>query len=741
MEKFNTAATIQVCTGKNERSLYEHQTEAMLKLNEINRRAEFNSLLVLPTGGGKTLTAATWLMKNATDKGKKILWIAHRHLLLEQSAEAFRKNAYAENLINYSNFKYRVISGKHDKPRHIKPDDDVLIVSKDSIVRNLDVIKNWIGNDKEIYCVIDEAHHATAKSYRKIIDYLKLNTERVKLLGLTATPFRTASEEAGLLKKIFTDDIVYKVDLTELIKKEILSRPIFEECDTKVEIGENLGLNALKSIEYLDNLPEDVANEIANSSKRNKLIVSQYLNNKDKYEQTLVFAVNRLHAFTLKSLFEKAGVPSGVIVSGTTAEFIGIDISNEENEKNVEAYRNGQINVLINVNILTEGVDLPQTKTVFLTRPTVSSILMTQMIGRALRGKKAGGTEEAFIVSFIDDWNDRIAWVNPERLLEEESDFNETASEYTKKTLMLISIAKIEEFAKMMDETVDTCDLETVDAIKRIPLGMYAFSFLDCDNMERNHQVLVYDSTKEQYELMIGDLEDIFKEYGIQEESIEEGLLDELCLICRNTYFSDDMIPTYDSRDIRYILKYFAQKECAPSFIAFSELERSKLDVSAIAKHIHAEDMRMSQKRQYLDDLWETTEELKIYYNKKLFFLRQVDIELDKLDGLYVDNLGPNFIEEAFDYETRTLYEISKVNPAYARNLRDEVFSNHINKNGEFVCAGCGKKSKSKGVFQVDHIMPFSKGGLTKNTNLQLLCRNCNQIKGDKYVPDFVYSL
>lgn len=741
MDIFKPAATIQVSPGKSEKTLYEHQTEAMLKLNELNRRAEFNSLLVLPTGGGKTMTAATWLMKNGLDKGKKILWIAHRHLLLEQSAEAFRNNAYADNLINCSDFSYRVISGKHDKPRHIKPEDDILIVSKDSIVRSLDTIKKWIGTANEVYCVIDEAHHATAKSYRKIIDYLKANIKSVKLLGLTATPFRTASEEAGLLKKIFTDDIVYKVDLTDLIKKEILSRPIFEECDTNVEIGEHLGLDALKSIEYLDNLPESIANEIANSSIRNKMIVNQYLKNKDKYEQTLIFAVNRMHAITLRGLFEKAGVPAGVIVSGTNAEFIGIDISNEENEKTVEAYRQGRINVLINVNILTEGVDLPQTKTVFLTRPTVSSILMTQMIGRALRGKKAGGTEEAYIVSFIDDWNDRIAWVNPGSLIEEENDFIDTETKSIKKYLMLISIAKIEEFAKMMDETVDTSKLESIDFIKRIPLGMYAFSFLDGVYMERNHQVLVYDSTKEQYEHLIDDLPEIFEDYHIQDEIIEDGLLDELCAVCRNTYFSEDMIPTYDSRDIRNILKYFAQKECAPSFISFSELERSRLDVSVIARQIHEQDMRMSQKRSYLDSLWETGEELKIYYNKKLFFLRQVEIELEKLDGIYDVNPKPTILEAAFDYETRTLQEISKANPQFARNLRDVVFNKHTNETGEYVCAHCGKTSKTKGIFQIDHITPFSKGGLTNNNNLQLLCRNCNRKKGDKNEPDYVFSL
>lgn len=76
----------------------------------------------------------------------------------------------------------------------------------------------------------------------------------------------------------------------------------------------------------------------------------------------------------------------------------GITISNADNERKIEAYRNGEIQVLINVNILTEGTDLPKTHTVFLTRPTVSTTLMTQMVGRALRGLKAGGTKEAYIV-------------------------------------------------------------------------------------------------------------------------------------------------------------------------------------------------------------------------------------------------------------------------------------------------------------------------------------------------------
>ena len=70
------AQTITPANGRNPRQLYEHQEEAVKKLDAMDKKGEFRTLLVLPTGGGKTLTAAHWLLRNAVDKGKKILWIA-----------------------------------------------------------------------------------------------------------------------------------------------------------------------------------------------------------------------------------------------------------------------------------------------------------------------------------------------------------------------------------------------------------------------------------------------------------------------------------------------------------------------------------------------------------------------------------------------------------------------------------------------------------------------------------------
>jgi superfamily II DNA or RNA helicase len=76
------AKTVKVKQGKNPRRLYPHQVEAITQLNIFNKRDSFNALVVLPTGAGKTMTATTWLIPTTIDNKKKILWIAHRHLLL-----------------------------------------------------------------------------------------------------------------------------------------------------------------------------------------------------------------------------------------------------------------------------------------------------------------------------------------------------------------------------------------------------------------------------------------------------------------------------------------------------------------------------------------------------------------------------------------------------------------------------------------------------------------------------------
>lgn len=725
------AQTITPALGKNPRQLYEHQEEAIRKLDAMDKRGSFRTLLVLPTGGGKTLTAAYWLLRNAVDQNKKILWLAHRHLLLEQAAEAFARNAYTDTMVNRTVFNYRIISGMHDKPVHIQKTDRILIASKDSMIRSLDKLKNWL-NGEEIYLVIDEAHHAVAKSYKKIIQYVADHTKSMKLLGLTATPFRTSEDEQGALKQVFTDDIVYKTDLDALIKKGILATPTFIDCNTNIQFTEHLGVQALKSIENLDTLPENIANDIADNKERNRIIVEKYLHNYEKYGQTIVFALNKVHAIALNKLFNEKGKAYGIrsefIISEIQDMITGITISNADNERKIEAYRNGEIQVLINVNILTEGTDLPKTHTVFLTRPTVSTTLMTQMVGRALRGLKAGGTKEAYIVSFVDDWNDKIAWVNPETLTEAEYHEKETLAETQKQQIRLIAISKIEEFARMADAAVDTSALDSTPAIELIPLGMYMLSTLEC-----NHQILVYNSTQNAYQSLIRDLPNLMEHYGIEGETIPEETLDDMTEHCFQSYFDENMIPSCNRNDIEHLLKFYAQKAVAPLFVTIDEMERKKLDVSKIAKKIYDEDMRRSEKNAYIQSLWaEEGSLLPVYYTNPYFFKKLIDLELDKLDGdIEIAAAEPQTEAELRNLEQFPLQKIIELYPKIGLQLKEDAFAAARNDDGSYVCAGCGEVFPTRLFLQVDHIVPMAKGGLSVPDNLQVLCRTCNQRKGD----------
>ena len=245
-------------SGINDRIPYDHQKRAMECMDRINSGSDFSTLVVLPTGGGKTYTAALWLLHNAIDQHKKILWIAHRQMLLDQAAEAFQRYAYTETIPHISGFRYRIISGSssHGRTIDIRRDDDLLIVSKDSIGRSLSALDDWLAGEEELFLVVDEAHHSTAKTYRRVIDYVRSKIPHVKLIGLTATPFRTAEDEQGLLGKIYTDGvknnavvhndvgITYQISLKDLISRRILAKPVFESYQTEEQYGQELGLEA-----------------------------------------------------------------------------------------------------------------------------------------------------------------------------------------------------------------------------------------------------------------------------------------------------------------------------------------------------------------------------------------------------------------------------------------------------------------------------------------------------------------
>ena len=338
-------------------------------------------------------------------------------------------------------------------------------------------------------------------------------------------------------------------------------------------------------------------------------------------------------------------------------------------------------------------------------------------------------------VSFVDNWNNKIACVNPESILStEENAFVDKDFEHKRRNIRIISIEKLEEFAQIVNETVDTSRLESIDFIHRIPLGMYVFTFIDENNMEHNHQILVYNNSEQRYVELISAIPAIFADFGIADETIDNTVLQETIAQCEAAYFDYDMIPPYNRRDIEYLLKYYAQKESAPLFIPFEEVDRQKVDLSIIAKEISDKDMRRSEQNEYIKSLWEDEKSLlRVYFGNKYFFKRQLEIEIDKLYGDYpIVDTEDNRIGEEIELISLPLYEICKIEPEYGKKIKDSVFEGARTVNGEYCCSECMKQSPHKALFQIDHITPMSKNGKTTPENLQLLCRSCNLKKSDR---------
>lgn len=738
------AGQVKIIKGEAARKPYPHQIEAMKALSsEVENKEDYKGLLVLPTGGGKTLTAVQWILKNVINNKNKVLWIAHRHELLDQALKSFIDNSYSNLITNRTFYNYRIISGKHDRPVNIKSHDDIIIASKDSLGSGIKyLIKNWIKASKEdIFIVVDEAHHAVAKGYVKILKEVEKEAKgKVRIIGLTATPFRTSEDEKGALKKIFKDDITYGIDLRKLINTEILSQPIFIEEKTKVDMSLDLSEKQLNFIKNSDVLPEDVAKFIAENKDRNRFIVEHYIKNKDKYGKTIVFAVNQMNAIALKSIFEKYGVKADYVISGLKSGGTLVSISNEEKDRIIKDFKDGKLDVLINVNILTEGTDIPNTQTVFLARQTTSSILMTQMIGRALRGKKAGGTDKAYVVSFVDDWKNKISWVNPKILIE--SNYNNDINnpkERNKNIVRLIALNKIEEFAKIIDNTVNTEGLENLPFIERIPVGIYSFSILLNSNEDEHNEkicdILVYDCFKNELENFINNLDNIFKECNVEEkEYLSDREINILCNLAKDKYLkgSDTSIACNED-DIKDIIIYYSQTGEKPRFMPLEE--REKFDISKIAKEIYDKDLGERAKLKYINELWEDENNfLKLFFNgdKKLLY-DILNKELSKIsfesEEECIDCIEVGY--EDVDEKTLDLNKLAEENPAKARELREAVFNKFKDEDEYYHSAISDYKNKSKLNFQIDHIVPISEGGLTELDNLQLLTRWENMKKSN----------
>lgn len=429
MKNFNYI-DIEHSTPDNRTLILPHQqaaVDAMTTYFHPNTDVPDRSgVVVMPTGSGKTFTSVRWLLSEGVANGYRIVWLVHRKELVQQTYNEFVRQAPILRCTSVKKLQILPVSGdsKHAK-MSVASRADVYVCSIASVANRYGYrfIERMLGaqGKRRVIVVIDEAHHAVAANYQKVLKRItSLNPNRV-LLGLTATPKRMQAYDQYRLQKLFHIDenirrgigkrgYVYEVSFADLLASRFLARPIRVPVETKLhgEIEFEFTPEDEAYFAVHHDFSEKMKNKIGRSSARNTIILNQYLAHKEEYGKTIIFALDQNHAKTLYMAFKEAGVRCDYAVSERSDAQDVIRRFKGDGEIDEDS----KIDVLINVMMMTEGSDIPDIQTVFLTRETNSEALLNQMIGRGLRGPKAKGTETAYIVYFRDMW-EKFSTLNP----------------------------------------------------------------------------------------------------------------------------------------------------------------------------------------------------------------------------------------------------------------------------------------------------------------------------------------
>ena len=325
----------------------------MLDALEVERvvHDRHRNLVVAATGTGKTVVAALDYRRLVEQSGDRpsLLFVAHRREILEQSLRTYRE------VLNDANFGELYVGGtRPERWRHV-------FASVQSLT-SYGVDK--IEPDAYDVVVIDEFHHAEARTYRRILDRLRPR----ELLALTATPERTDGLD---VREFFAGRAAVELRLWDALGADLLCPfHYFAAAD-----GTDLRAIAWRRGRYDD---AELGNLYTGNRSRAAIVLGQL---RDKVidplsMRALGFCVSVDHAEYMAQVFREAGIPA-LAVSGTTPP--------AERAAALDALRDRQVNALFAADLFNEGLDLPDVDTVLLLRPTESATLFQQQLGRGLR--------------------------------------------------------------------------------------------------------------------------------------------------------------------------------------------------------------------------------------------------------------------------------------------------------------------------------------------------------------------
>jgi len=319
----------------------KYQTEAIQNCRNSFGQGTKAALLVMPTGAGKTVVFSQ-ITQSAVDKNNNVLILVHRRELIKQASEKLAA----------INVDHGIIAAKF-KPK----DSPIQIASVQTLVRRLDTTKF-----KPSLIIIDEAHHAVAGSWSKIINHYS----DAILLGVTATPCRL--DGRGL--KEFFDDLIIGPTIPELVDLGYLSPHRVYAAPKPVVLD---GLRTLAG----DFAKDDLALRMNEYTIKGDIIEHWR-----KYASTLptiVFCVNIEHAEAVAEKFNESNIKADIITG---------EMKTDDRDQVINDLSNGSTQVLVSVDVVSEGFDLPQVSCAILLRPTKSEGLYMQQVGRILRPQK-----------------------------------------------------------------------------------------------------------------------------------------------------------------------------------------------------------------------------------------------------------------------------------------------------------------------------------------------------------------
>lgn len=338
------------------------QVEILEGLSAERQRGHFRNLVVAPTGTGKTWVSAFDYARLRKAGFERLLFVAHRNEILQQSQEVFRL------VLDDPTFGERFVGG--DRPARW----DHVFASIQSLHRATEELDPTQFD----VVIVDEFHHAEADTYAKLLRHLRPQV----LVGLTATPERADGKE---ILHWFDERVASEMRLWEALDQGLLCPFHY------LGVGDGTDLRGIgfQRGRYVTSELEGVLTGDHIRATRILEAINEWVLDRSKM-RALGFCVGIHHARFMADRFNEAGLPSVALDASTDAD---------ARLNALRQLRRGELRAIFTVDIFNEGVDIPEVDTILLLRPTESATVFLQQLGRGLRW--AEGKSVLTVLDFI----------------------------------------------------------------------------------------------------------------------------------------------------------------------------------------------------------------------------------------------------------------------------------------------------------------------------------------------------